>query len=199
MTNIFGVSNRREVTTPKHALSTSQGGFTLVEAVIASAILSTTMLIAALAFTTIVQLQQKGAAVRHVQQSTRYILETISRDIRNSDTYVMSSSGDDLLLPNGVNPKDKIRYNYNSSAQDVFRLRCRNNCTNLAPADKLARGQIRVVEFRMSYVDTNPPGEGSSIPPIRIYIRTQQLTDGISEEDPYFYEYETTALVVPRR
>lgn len=173
-------------------LRSQQSGFTLIEAVIAATILSVTMLVATLAFTTIVQLQQKAATVRQVQQNTRYIVEAISRDIRNANLHTLN--GTDLRLANSLNPDDRIRYDYDSATQAVYRLRCQEgDCDDITEGDNLTQRQIRVVEFRLSTTD------GSASAPIRVYIRTQQLTPGLNEENPYFYEYETTALVVPRR
>lgn len=178
----------------------SQHGFTLVEAVIAATVLSVTMLVASLAFITIVQLQQKAATVRQVQQSTRYILEAISRDIRNASAFNLSSPTD-LMLSNSLRPNERIQYGVPASHPDSIsrsRLVCDGAgvCNLVGSINVLSQGQIRVVEFRMSEVDN---GNSSTANPIRVYIRAQQLADDLDEEDPYFYEYETSALVAPRR
>lgn len=180
---------------PFSVLRSSNHGFTLVEATIAATILSVTMLIAALAFTTIVHLQQKAATVRQVQQNTRYILETISRDVRNATDYNLVSA-QELHLPNSLRPNEQLRYMYDSG--QVYRLRCvSGSCGDASvDGDSLGGGQIHVMDLRMSQV---PSTTTADVRPIRIYIKTRQLAPGLTEESPYYYEYETTALVVPRR
>lgn len=181
---------------PFFALRFSNRGFTLVEAVISASILSVTMLVATLAFTTIVQLQQKAATVRQVQQNTRYVLETISRDVRNSTHFTLVSTSE-VRLPNSLDPKEQIIYGLDSG--QVYRLRCsEDDCVgaDITDGDNLTQGQIRVTGFRLA-ASSAPPGGHTR--PLRIHITAQQATSGLDEEDPYFYEYETTALVVPRR
>ncbi len=173
-------------------------GFTLVEIVIGMALISAAMVVAVLGFTTIVQLQQKAQTAQHVQQNTRYFMETISRDVRNSDLYQLSHSGTQLLLPNSINNDAEIRYRYNPEGEGhLYRLSCSgSSCYSGATAgENLVPDDLRIKDMIMEKLNQ----QSGANSPLRLYIVTSQADQSLPETDPYYYEYDATTVVVPRR
>ncbi|MEX0749096.1 MAG: prepilin-type N-terminal cleavage/methylation domain-containing protein [Candidatus Saccharimonadales bacterium] len=173
----------------------NQHGFTLVEVAISMAILSVTMMVATMGFISIVRLQEKAESVRNVQQTTRYALETITRDVRNANTYSLSDNGRQILLPNALTPSAQVRYTYIVD-DGIYRVQCGVSCPTSATAgENLTSGVIRVIDFELEVIATG----SSATSPLRLYMRSAQPQAGLVETDPYYYEYETTTTVVPRR
>lgn len=173
----------------------NQYGFTLVEVIVSMAIFSITMTVATMSFITIVRLQERAETVRNVQQTTRYALETITRDVRNANTYSLSANGRQLLLPNALTPSSQIRYTFVPGG-GIYRTRCGVTCpaSNTA-GDNITAGAVRIIDFELeTLVDST-----AATSPLRLYMRTAHSQAGLDETDPYYYEYETTTTVVPRR
>lgn len=180
----------------------NNNGFTLVEIVIGMAILSVTVLVATLGFTTIVQLQQKAKTVQHIQQNTRYIMEVLSRDVRNSDTYYLFTDPESdyarLRLPNNINDDAVIRYTYNPENEgNLYRYPCTYpNCLaatgtageNLVPSD------VRLLDMDLEKLNE----QSGTNSPLQVYLTAAQR-ENLDETDPYYYEYDATTVVVPRR
>lgn len=179
----------------------NNNGFTLVEIVIGMAILSVTVLVATLGFTTIVQLQQKAKTVQHIQQNTRYIMEVLSRDVRNSDTYqlnVGSGSSAELLLPNNINEEAVIRYTYNPENKgNLYRYPC--TYPNCLAATGTAGENLVPSDVRLLSMDLEKLNEQSGAnSPLQVYLTAAQR-ENLDETNPYYYEYDATTVVVPRR
>lgn len=176
-------------------------GFTLIEIIIGMAILSVTMLVATLGFTTIVQLQQKAKTVQHIQQNTRYIIEVLSRDVRNSDTYQLnmgSGNSAELLLPNNINEETVIRYTYNPENKgSLYRYVCMYpSCITATgtTGENLIPSNIRLLSMDLKKLNE----QSGANSPLRIYLTATQR-DNLDETDPYYYEYDATTIVMPRR
>lgn len=179
----------------------NNNGFTLIEIIIGMAILSVTMLVATLGFTTIVQLQQKAKTVQHIQQNTRYIMEVLSRDVRNSDTYqlnVGSGSSAELLLPNNINEEAVIRYTYNPENKgNLYRYACTHPACESAAGtagENLVPGDVRLLSMDLEKLNE----QSGANSPLQVYLTAAQR-DNLDETDPYYYEYDVTTVVVPRR
>ncbi len=78
----------------------NQSGMTLVEIVFGMAILSSALIIGSLVFSSIANLQQKGSAQQKVQQTGRYVLDVIEKNIRASDVATLNGNGHNLQLNN---------------------------------------------------------------------------------------------------
>ena len=61
-----------------------QGGFTLVELLVAMAVFTFMLLIISVSFIGIIHITQSGTASRNAQQTSRLILETVERQLRSS-------------------------------------------------------------------------------------------------------------------
>jgi Tfp pilus assembly protein PilW len=91
----------------------SEAGLTLIEIAIGMALLSTAAVVATMSYTSVAKLQQKEVQVRSVQQTGRYILEAMVRDIRNSSGFDIN--GTTLTVTNSVSNKLQVRYVWTDS------------------------------------------------------------------------------------
>ncbi|NTV22451.1 MAG: prepilin-type N-terminal cleavage/methylation domain-containing protein [Candidatus Yonathbacteria bacterium] len=71
-----------------------QGGFTLVEMIVAVAIFATVVLVAVGALLSIIDANRKANALRVVMENLNFAMESIARDVRTGDTYSCSGLGD---------------------------------------------------------------------------------------------------------
>lgn len=165
-----------------------QDGLTLVELTIGIALLSTTLVVANLSYTSISRLQQRGIATREVQQSGRYVLEAISRDIRNSDVAVLRSSSG-LRLINSLNGSQTIEYSYEGNR--VLRRVCGPDGT-CGAAVSISGDTVRInrVEYQL--------GDDPESNFIKIALQVQQSTEGLLPSDNFYQSYDLTTNVALR-
>jgi len=89
-------------------------GFTLIELLVAMAAFSLIIVSMAGIATSVIKSQRKAFALQKVQESTRYILESISKEIRMSQ--INSLSSDDINTLSIVNSKNEnVEYLFNSN------------------------------------------------------------------------------------
>ena len=175
-------------------------GFTMVEVVIAMAILTLTMVVGVAAFTNMIQMQQKNETIRNVQQTTRYVSEMIARDIRNANNYELTHDPVQLTLPNSLTEDERsVRYTYVESSDGenhIYRVRCGDSCPESIDAGSHITSGIRVRDFDLEPLETTQFQVNA---PLRITLETGHEDPSLEETDVFFYEYNSTTMAVPRR
>ena len=86
-------------------ISASQGGYALIEMIIAVGLFAVTIVAAAGIFQSVIDGQRSAKAAQNIQESTRYALEVMSKEIRNAQksdaTHCESTVGDGNLYNTG--------------------------------------------------------------------------------------------------
>lgn len=162
-----------------------QQGLTLIEIVIGTALLSSAMMVTVLSYTGIARLQQKGSAVRRVQQSGRYALETLARDIRGAKT--VEQVGPSAITIDS-NQSQQIRYTH--SGEQIMRSVCTaDGCTD--PSSILAEN-TRATNLNYSYEENL--GRRSYV---SISFKMRQLDPALDDkpEDPYSQAFDLSTIV----
>lgn len=181
----------------------NSAGFTLVEIVIGMAILSMVLLTATFVFSTIVQLQQTADVVQDIQQTARYVEESIARDVRNSDRYRLDNETPpvQLTLPNRLDQEGNSQVQYTFAEDEgVFRVQCDEECPSYTSTDAehLTSG-VRLTDFKVENDEDEDDESETSTTPVQVFLRLEQLNPDLEESDSYSYRYETTTIAVPRR
>lgn len=170
-----------------------QRGFTLIELVIATALLASGMLVATISYTAISNLQQKGIAVRTVQESSRYVMDQIERDVRNSASITLVSPTD-VKLANSIDASslgEEYKYTNVGGKNDL--LRCDFNggsCTRVSDQN------IRVTAVTFTYFAT-PDWAPSNTPYLKIDLSVS-YDPTLSRFQTYSYSYDLSTTVSPR-
>ena len=101
----------------------NESGFTLVELIMAMAVFCFLLLAISLGFIQIIHLYQSGLASRDTQQTTRFGLETVVRDVRSADRVDSQTntndSSSDVLCTYGTGSTVASRYYVSGSRQLV--------------------------------------------------------------------------------
>lgn len=168
----------------------SESGLTLLEIAIGTALLSTSMVVAVMSYTSISKLQQKGIAVRGVQQSSRYALESIARDIRNADVVdIPNNNGTSMSLTNSFSSTNRVDYSYNN--QQILRSDCQDaNCS--IPTSILSESSRAE---SVNYELVQPVGGRAYI---IVRMRVVQAVAGLSSVDPFSKTYDLSTVVTLR-
>lgn len=178
----------------------NQRGMTLIEIVIGMALLSTMMMVAVLSYTSIAKLQQKDTQVRGVQQSGRYVLEAMVRDIRDSASFTLDESTKKLTLHNSISNKLQISYVYvdtddeDTEPDQIQRQTCVEGvCSD--PKDQPLASDIRITE--LSY--KTPSATNTAVRPfIKITMKVEQEDAGAAGNLTYGQSYDLTTTVAMR-
>jgi prepilin-type N-terminal cleavage/methylation domain-containing protein len=188
----------------------TQRGFTLIEITIATALLATGMLTAVSSYTAISKLQQKGQAVRTVQQSSRYMLDQIERDVRNAATVapcpdqacaVPAASGTPVQIVKLTNSQDATskgeEYVYQSVGGRYDLLRCDytgGSCTAVSDQNVHVLCPGGVTPPSPCNLFTYYKG---TQPFLKIDM-TVSYDPSLSNYNTYFYSYDLSTVVSPR-
>lgn len=103
----------------------NKNGFTLMEMIVALAVFMVAITIALAAFLNITDIQKKASAVRAVNDSLNFALETMSREIRTGFDYCSSFltytcvNQDEFAFTSGVAPNPEIVYRKNGDQIEV--------------------------------------------------------------------------------
>ena len=175
-------------------------GFTIIELVITTALLSSALLVFAMIFVSITRLQVKTAASRSAQETGRYVLEQMARDIRSS--AAISSSGSDCLVITADNQTGggKIAYQYDGSTTMIWRNTSSGVCTMSSPAVRMADSNSRVLRSGGLPI-YNLLLSSAGKPSVSIHFTVKQADaslDTFAVPDPYAYTYNIDTLITPR-
>lgn len=100
-------------------------GFTLTEITIALTLLSVALVGAVSTFITLSRLHRKTITVQTLQNESRFITESIARDVRNgSKVFNPAGTPDELVIVGGFAGDVEIRYYYDTTDKKVYREQC---------------------------------------------------------------------------
>jgi prepilin-type N-terminal cleavage/methylation domain-containing protein len=111
-----------EVTIMKNIRMTSMKnkGFTLIELLIALAVFSLVIVSMATAAISVIKSQRKAFALQNTQEASRYLLETMSKEIRMS--AINSSAGSGLTVLNITNAQNEtFDYQFDNTNKQLLR------------------------------------------------------------------------------
>lgn len=175
-------------------------GFTLVELVITTALLSSALLTFALIFVSITRLQVKTASARTAQQSGRYILEQMTRDIRSSAKITNPSPDCLTIIADTQFGGGQISYKYDAASATVWRnvnLSGVASCINRRPATPIAEPNTRITVI--------PPANAFKLitssaakPSVQIHFNVKQKESSLSAIDSFAYSYDVDSVITPR-
>ena len=178
-------------------------GMTLIEIVISMTLFSVAALVAVYTFTSIVQLQQKGATQRMVQQNSRYIIETISREVRDGISVDVQDNGNSLRIVGSDSAESAIHYRYlpqgggNPAGENII-LRQFCNTSGCSEWQRITSEEVRVLPPAEKSVFERVASQASSRAFIRLNLNVAQAVEGLAETDPYAYQYELSTVVNAR-
>ena len=179
-------------------------GFTLVEITIAMALLSTAIVGATVTFISLSNLHQKTIAVQDVQQQTRYVVESIQRDITNgSSIYEETGAGPDtLVIESGLVSRQEVRYYVDShpigGGQTIFRQLCSGTTVTGASCEVAAPMTSSDVTLSAGSTDFIEWYDGSSLygnDYVTITLSYDKNADLAAEDDENYHNFELSTLV----
>ena len=171
-------------------------GFTIIEIVITTALLSSALLAAAITFVSISRLQVKTAASRTAQDSGRYILEQMARDIRSS--AAISNPTADCLNITADNQfgGGQISYKYDGTSAIWRNL---GACSTSAPATRISDTNTRVLPNGATVFQL--VSSSQSKPSVKIHFTVRQADaslDGLTGANSYAYTYNVDTVITAR-
>ena len=178
-----------------------EGGFTLIEVLLASFIFMSVVTIAIGSFTSQITLQSTSEAQRNVQQTAQAIIEAISRDVRtNAQFAIDTASCTDADLPArhrlpGTVCGDRLRIGSPPNERE-YRLqgdeiRLRQGGAGNDPLNDTNR--VRVTGFRVQGIE---PAPGLTTQPfLHIYLALETPPTGRQEE---YASIEISTLITSR-
>jgi len=105
-------------------------GFTLIEMLVAMAVFSLIVVAMSATAVSVIKSQRKGFALQNSQETARYILESVSKEIRMS--MINSDPGDGLSSLNITNAKSEtFNYQFDNTSKILYRGGQALNSTNL--------------------------------------------------------------------
>lgn len=119
----------------------NQAGVTLMELVVAMGIFTVIMLTATAIFAMVIDGQQNSLASQNIQESMRYALEVMSKEIRTAQKNNGSCKGNNNYTPD---PAKKV---FNSSGTNILYF---VNKDNICVTYELVGGQIQVTRGAVS-------------------------------------------------
>jgi len=185
-------------------------GFTLTEVTIAMAILSVAITGAAATFITLSRLHQKTIAIQEIQQESRFVVESIERDIANSSNVYTREmtlgvpddgdpSNDMLVIESGIIDRQEIRYTIETDAGR--RRPYRQLCTTVTNGAGLCTGQAKapmtssdifLVSGQFTKYTSAQTGTGAGLVALSM---TFEKNSNLTREDPYFSAYQVNSAV----
>ena len=107
-------------------------GFTLIELLIAMAVFSLIVVAMSATAVSVIKSQRKGFALQNSQETARYILESVSKEIRMSVINSADSGGSSVNILNITNAKSEtFDYQFDNSNKILYRNAQALNSTNL--------------------------------------------------------------------
>ncbi|HSH31748.1 MAG TPA: prepilin-type N-terminal cleavage/methylation domain-containing protein [Candidatus Saccharimonadales bacterium] len=145
----------------KTSVSSQQGGFTMIELLLAMALFSFVLLLVAAGFLQVVKLYQSGLASRNTQQNARFGMEQMIRQARGATgaQRVAATPFTDVLCLNGESAR--VRF-YVGAGDRLYRDIFASNAPCAAgaspPANAISSPDVRVVGFSaVPVTDTTGP------------------------------------------
>jgi len=107
-------------------------GFTLIELLIAMAVFSLIVVAMSATAVSVIKSQRKGFALQNSQETARYILESVSKEIRMSVINSVDSGGNPVNILNITNAKSEtFDYQFDNTNKILYRGGQALNSTNL--------------------------------------------------------------------
>ncbi len=172
-------------------------GFTLIELVITTALLSSALLTFALIFVSITRLQIKTGAARTAQQSGRYILEQMTRDIRSSAKITNPSQNCLIIQADTQFGGGQISYLYDVRSTTVWRNLGGSGCINHSPAIPIAEPNTRII-VTPSASAFKLVTSSAAKPSVQINFIIKQRDSSLSAIDSFAYSYDIDTVITPR-
>lgn len=169
-------------------------GLTLVEFSIALAIFATTILVGVLLFSSILRLNSRSQAVRETQQTGRYLMERMGRDIRLTNSVLIGNGGRSIELTNPHRTDGTVSYRL--SGESVETQTCSDESGVLVCSgwlDLIDNPRLRVIRLEFTRL------EGDNRGAVRISTELEHGADTITEENPDYYQYGLDSVVTMRR
>ena len=174
-------------------------GFTIIELVITTALLSSALLVFAMIFISITRLQIKTAASRSAQETGRYILEQMARDIRSSAAISNPSTDCLIITADNQTGGGQIAYKYDGTTM-IWRNTAGGVCTTSSPAVSMADRNSRVLtSFGAPIFKLLTSSAGKPSVSVHFTVKQSDVTlDALPVPDPYAYAYNIDTLITPR-
>lgn len=168
-------------------LSDNNRGFTLVELVIAMAIFSLAVFAAVGLFVSIVRGERRNQDIRYVQQNSRYIVESVSRDIRVAQTVNVEAGNESIVVSNERQLGSRIRYALDGD--DITREICSGTSSTACTGTGVPINPdgIEVESFSVEQTRSE-----SDLIYYWISIVTKRVGYDDDDPDQYTYRLETT-------
>ena len=107
-------------------------GFTLVELLVAMAVFSLIVVSMGATAVSVIKSQRKSLALQNTQETARYILESVSKEIRMSKINSADSGGSATAILNITNAKSEtFNYQFDNTSKILYRGGQALNSTNL--------------------------------------------------------------------
>lgn len=170
----------------------NESGITLVEVVIGLALLSGAIMTATASFISISRLQAKTATVRSVQQSGRFVMDDVIRNIRNASVVTVPTGavpGTCISLAGGTGAATpSITYAF------VDGMGLVSNATgSCASGTSVATGDTRITKASLAI---GQPVAGVSKQFVTVDLTINQGNATLDHTiDPYAYSYDLTTTV----
>lgn len=171
----------------------NERGMTLIEIVISTALLSSALVMAASVYASTTKIQLKGASLRSVQQSSRFILDQIARDIRNS-AVITSTGTDHLRLANSQDVGGAVEYRYVVTAGKGKIQRCPYN----ASGSPLGCGDIGDTNIYVTAASFDYHGSTPGKTPYVKIDMTVQYDPALVSTDAAAFTYNISTIVASR-
>ena len=173
-------------------------GFTLVEVVITTALLSSAILVFAMIFISISRLQVKTGTARSTQQSGRYILEQMGRDIRSSSAISTPSGTCLLITPDTQFGGGQISYSYDSAQSTIWR-NVIGGCINSSPAVRISESSTRIITTGLTAFELYTSSASKPSVKINFTIKQQDASlDALTGANSYAYTFYIDSVITPR-
>lgn len=175
----------------KKTLSSKQGGFTLIEMLVAVGLFSVVMLVAVAAILSIIGNNRKAQGINNVVNNLNFAIESMVRDMKTGYQYecdgTLPTSTSPSLCPNSTAPRTSIeffstlsgtptpvQYSFEQSSIDgngqyVAGRIVKTTGVNSSPVDLTSKSDVDIKGVEM-YIHSPSPGTGSQ-PSIFLIIR----------------------------
>jgi prepilin-type N-terminal cleavage/methylation domain-containing protein len=163
-----------------------QDGFTLVELILAMAIFSLVMLAIVGGFIGIIHGYQSGLASRDTQQNSRFGMDTMVREIRQSDSVTLQTNvtdGTSIVCVAGTQSGQNMRFLVNNNRLVEEAASCSSSPSVGATAQYITSSNLRVANFQAEKItsDSIDPTY-TALPTYRLTLRL--TTNDVSQLDP---------------
>jgi hypothetical protein len=146
-------------------------------------------------------LQVKTAASRSAQESGRYILEQMARDIRSSAAISNPTADCLIITADNQTGGGQIAYKYDGSTM-IWRNTASGACTTSSPAVRMADSNSRVLLSAVGTPIFKLLTSTAGKPSVSVHFTVKQsdvTLDALPIPDPYAYTYNIDTLITPRQ